>query len=224
MWAMAHGGLWNAIGADDRALLQAAGHERTYSAGEYLFQEGTAPTDVIVVRSGLVKLTKSNADGREVMLELRGPGELLCEMSAVDGSCRSATGVAIRPVSALSLPASRFTQLLAEQPRLSFAVLRTVVERVRQSAERQLEGGTADSMARICARLIELAGPAAASQAGPIVIKSPLTQQELGDWSGVSRDAATLALGTLRKLGWLETGRRRFVIRNYEGILKRAGA
>src|SRR5262249_10449980 len=75
----------------DRRALLAQGHERVHHAGDQLCREGDPPMGAFVVLDGYTRLTKSAASGREIMLELRGPGDVLGEMSVVDGRAQSAT-------------------------------------------------------------------------------------------------------------------------------------
>ena len=91
------------------------------------------------------------------MLELRGAGEVVGELGAIDGQTRSASVIALGEVEALVLPVERFNALLRERVGLAHRLLVTVVARVREASGRQLELGTADVVGRVCRRLAELA-------------------------------------------------------------------
>lgn len=200
--------------ADGRSALEAAGAERRHRKGAVLFREGDYNTSVLVVLDGTLKLTKLAIDGREVILDLRGSGDVLGELAAVDGSPRSATGTFLTSGRALHLTGTAFNALIDSEPSIAAATLRTVAHRLRDASDRQLEFGTADAMSRVCARLVQLTEGLAAQPDGSIQLNSPLSQQELADWAGVSRDAVVRALKTARDLGWLETGRQAFVIKD----------
>ena len=171
---------------------------------------------------GRVKLTRTALDGREVLIELRGPGSLIGELGAVDDAPRSATATVAEPVDAIVIPAALFRRLLAERGTVALAVLSSVAERLRESAERRLESGTTDALARLCSRLVELAEQEESTAASAIEISSPLTQQELAEWIGVSREAVVLALRQLRERGWVETGRRRITVLDVEAVRRAA--
>ncbi len=196
-----------------RAALEAVATERRHRKGSVLFREADDGTGVIVVLEGTVKLTKLALDGREVILDLRGAGDVLGEMAALDGSPRSASGMFLTPGRALHLTGVAFNELVDTEPSIGAATLRTVAHRLRDASNRQLEFGTADAMTRVCARLVQLMDEVAPHADGHIELRSPLSQQELADWAGVSRDAVVRALKMARDLGWLETGRQVFVIR-----------
>ncbi|MEM9562462.1 MAG: Crp/Fnr family transcriptional regulator [Actinomycetota bacterium] len=200
---------WEDVGVSDRIALSEAGNHRSYLSGELLFAEGEQSTHVIVVRRGRVKITRTSADGNEALLEVRGPGSLLGEMSFFDGRPRSASGWAITGVEALVLPAKRFQPLLAERPDLNAVVLRDLSQRLRQASHRQLESAVGDAFARLAGRLAELADDGVTQPDGSIDVELGLTQQDLADWIGVSREAVVMALRQLRQRGWIETGRKR---------------
>ena len=195
-----------------RERLHAAATERRHRRGAVLFREGESTQSVVVVLDGSLKLTKLAADGREIILDLRGPGDVLGELAAVDGSPRSATGAFLTAGRALHLSGQAFNDLVDTEPAVAAAILRTVARRLRDASERQLEFGTADAMARVCARLVQLANEVPADPDGAVRLKSPLSQQELADWSGVSRDAVVRTLKLMRDRGWLTTGRQAFTI------------
>ncbi|MEA3218767.1 MAG: hypothetical protein QOJ19_4923 [Acidimicrobiia bacterium] len=215
-------GFFTALTPGDRNILEAESRRRTYPAGTVLFIEGDQAQHVLVIRRGLIKLTKGAPDGREVVIELRGAGEILGELSAIDGEPRSATGVVIEPTEVLIIGNERFRALLATHASLGASVLTTVVSRLREASARQLEMGTADALGRVARRLVELSELRGQLRDGELSLSSPISQQELADWAGVSRDAVVRALTTLRRLGWVDTGRRQFVIRNLEALRQRA--
>jgi len=205
-----------------RSALDATATERRHRRGSVLFREGDTNTSVMVILDGTVKLTKLAIDGREVILDLRGAGDVLGELAAVDGSPRSATGVFLSPGRALHLTGAAFNQLVDTEPSVGAATLRTVAHRLRDASNRQLEFGTSDAMSRVCARLVQLMDNVAPEADGTIRLRSPLSQQELADWAGVSRDAVVRALKMARDLDWLETGRQAFVIHQPDELRRHA--
>ncbi|MDH3678530.1 MAG: Crp/Fnr family transcriptional regulator [Acidimicrobiia bacterium] len=213
---------WDLLSDDDKEAIRGAGVKTTYPAGNMLFHYGDEPTHVLVLLNGLVKLTLTSVDGREVMIELRGAGNMLGELGPIDSLPRSTSVMVIEDVEAIVVPTSAFRQLLLDRGTLSYAVLTLVAEKLRQSTQRRLEAGVGDAHARLCGRLVELAESAEMGSDGVIEVNSPLTQQELADWIGVSRDAIVLALRRIRELGWIETGRRTIRIHDLEALRRAA--
>jgi CRP-like cAMP-binding protein len=213
---------WDDLSEADQLALAATGRRCSYPVGSVVFVAGDRAEQVLVVLSGRLKLTRTSLDGREVLIELRGPGSLVGELGAVDDAPRSATATVAEPLDAIAIPAGRFRRLLAERGTIALAVLMSVAQRLRQSAERRLESDTTDALARLCNRLVELAGGDQAPAAGALEITSPLTQQELAEWIGVSREAIVLALRELRERGWVETGRRRITVLDMAAVRRAA--
>lgn len=213
---------WDTLSDDDQQAIRSAGVQASYPAGTVLFHYGDEPTHVLVLLSGLVKLTLNSVDGREVMIELRGSGSVLGELGPIDSLPRSTTLTVVEDVEAIVVSTAVFRQLLLDRGTLSYAVLTMVAEKLRQSTQRRLEAGVGDAHARLCGRLVELAESAEMGPDGVIEVKSPLTQQELADWIGVSRDAIVLALRRIRKLGWIETGRRTIRIHDLDALRRAA--
>jgi CRP/FNR family transcriptional regulator, cyclic AMP receptor protein len=210
------------LGDDDTAALFAVGGRRTFTPAEMLCREGDAGTAILVVLSGTVKLTKTALNGRETMLELRGPGDVLGEMSVVDGAPQSANAVALEDVEVLVVDAARFDELRRERAAIANALLTVVVYRLRQASGRQLELGTDDVISRVCRRLAELATSHGEPNAEGVLVRA-LSQQDLADWAGVSRDGVVRALHELREAGLVESGRGRILIKDLEAVTARAG-
>ena len=160
-------------------------------------------------RMGSSVSTKLSLNGRQVLLELRGAGELVGELNAIDGGQRSATLRVIEAGVVWVLGSAELMQLARTDGDVAAALLVTLSAKVRESAARHLELGTTEALPpRVARRVAELAQ----LRGGGREVVSPLSQQELADWAGVSRDGVVRSLTWLRQAGVVETGRRRFVI------------
>ena len=206
-------------GAVDR--LMEAGRVRSHPVGSMLFLQGDDSHGVQIILSGTVKLTVLTLDGREVVLELRGPGEILGEMSAVDGEPRSATATVIEEAEVLTIGLAAFQEQFAKDAEIAAEMLRSVTQRLREASMRQLELGTSDALARVCSRLAELADRHGEPEGDAVQVDSPISQEDLAEWAGLSRDAVVKALKTMRGLGWIETGRRSITIHDLEAVRQR---
>jgi CRP/FNR family cyclic AMP-dependent transcriptional regulator len=197
--------------ADDRAALEQLGAVRRYRRGDVLFHEGDDAGAVLVLRGGHVKATMLN-DGREVILAFPGPGELLGELSAVDGRPRSATVRAVDEVEALVIPGSAFRAFLERRPRIALVLLRGVAERLRAADRQRVDYAVNDVVVRVAGRLVELCDRFGCEDGGGIDIGLAITQDELAAWAGASREAVAKAMALLRTLGWVQTERRRILV------------
>jgi CRP-like cAMP-binding protein len=207
---------------DELESLRGRGTRRRYPTGSMLFHEGERSDYVMAVISGRVKISYFTADGKEVVLAVRGAGDLLGELSAIDGETRSATASALEPVDAVVLRAEEFTDFLGSYPRLALLMLRMVSRKLRDADRKRIEFTAHDSIGRVAKRLVELADRYGEPTDDGIVIKLALSQQELAGWTGSSREAVSKALQALRARGWIETRRRQIVVRDLQALTDRS--
>jgi CRP-like cAMP-binding protein len=209
------------IPAEEEAL-RARGMPRSFSKGTAIFHQHGVADRVIVVTRGCVKLSCLSEDGREVILAIRGPGDLLGEMSALDGRPRSATATALDPVEALAVPAPDFVAFLERHPRVALVLLRMLGARLREADAMRVELSARDSTSRVAARIVELCERFGAEVGAQVQIELPISQEELAGWTGCSRDSVVKALQTMRGLGWIQTGRRRITVLSLDDLRRRA--
>lgn len=214
------------LSATDFGLLRGLGTARKLPAGATLFVEGDEPYDLVLIESGDIKLTSAAANGAETLLAVLGAGEVLGELSAIDGEPRSATAVALTPVELTSIPVARFLEFLQAHPTAMGSLLAVVVRRLRLANRRQLEYSSADALGRVCARLDELAdryGSADGVGDGGdgVRIELPITQTELAQWCGLSREAVVKALRKLRNLGWITSADGAIVVEDRRALRQR---
>jgi CRP/FNR family transcriptional regulator, cyclic AMP receptor protein len=217
------GGWFALLPPVERAGLQTRGALRRYRPGATLFCEGDLSAFVVVLVEGRVKVSMTTPDGKDVVLAVCMAGEVLGEVSAIDGWPRSATATAIDTVEARVVAGEEFLAFLAGSAPAALALLVSVCGRLRTSDRRRVEFVALDSVGRVAGRLVELAEQfGVASTDGGVRIDVPITQEELAGWTGSSREAVGKALQALRRRGWIATGRRRIIIANLEALRIRA--
>jgi len=205
-----------------RALLE-IGHRRRWQRGDVLVHAGDRADSAIVVLSGLVKIHKLAAEGADVLLALCGPGDLLGEIGAVREAVRAASATAVDLVDAMVIPVRDLRSFLAAHPDTMLALLDLTLHRLYDSDERRIEFATAESLARVSSRLVELAERfGEPSQIGVIDVVLPVSQEELASWSGSSRESTARALRTLRGLGLIQTQRLRLRVVDLDGLRSHA--
>jgi CRP/FNR family transcriptional regulator, cyclic AMP receptor protein len=210
----------------EQAALRERGTVRRFATGAALFHEQTVPSSVSILLDGRVKLTRVTADGRDVLLAIRGPGDVLGEQSAIDGEPRSATAVALEPVEALNLTAADFLSFVARTPSAATYMMRLLSARLRDADDKRVGFAAQDTLGRVAARLVEL-GERYGAEHGDgdttaLRIDLAITQEDLAAWTGTSREGVSRALQTLRSLNWVETGRRSIVILDLDALRGRS--
>lgn len=144
-----------------------------------IFLEGDPAHEVLVLLAGELKVSVGTTDGREVVLDVFGPGTLVGELSVIDGGTRSATVSALTPVEVLAVPAAAFRNFLSQHPPVMSALLVDVVGRLRTRVRHQLEFGAGDALGRVCARLVELAERYGEPDGDVVLLRCPISQ---ADW------------------------------------------
>jgi CRP-like cAMP-binding protein len=201
-----------------RRTLARLGRQRHLDAACPLFLEGDVGANVMVIRRGHVKVHATSPDGHERLLAIAGPGDVLGELSAIDGKPRSASGTALNPVDVDIIAVDDFRAFVANTPGVGLAVLQQVITRVREADRHRVEFGALDATGRVATRLVELAETSGEPTADGIRLTLPLTQDDLANWISASREAVARALGSLRKRGLITTGRREITIINLPAL------
>ncbi|WP_131742334.1 Crp/Fnr family transcriptional regulator [Actinomadura roseirufa] len=215
-------GFWAALDRAQQAALRSAARPRHFAVKTPLVYQGDESDHVIIIERGWTKVTSATEDGHDVVLAVRGPGDLLAESAVLGGRTRSATVTALSPVRALVVPAARFTGFLDAHPQVWMLVTSTFVQRL-DDADRRLKAHVTSRgthrLAQLLAELAEMSahhGPAAPD--GSIDIGPPLSQEELGSWMDASRETVARALNGLRRAGLIRTGWRKITVVDLAGL------
>jgi CRP-like cAMP-binding protein len=208
---------------EDREALVARAGRRRFRRGSLLIHEGDSGDEVFALLSGRVKVTGTTGEGREVIVRFAGPGELLGELAVIDGQPRLASVEAIDPVEAVAIAGSDFRALLDSHPGISVALLRSLSRRFRGADRARVEFAASQTLGRVAARLLELVERyGEPAENGAVAINLPLSQEELAGWTASSREAVAKALQTMRKLGIVNTERRRITVLDPEALRRHA--
>ena len=151
------GAFLDALTETEAEDLRSVGRRRPYGAGVTLFHQGDEAGPVVVLLAGRAKVASLSSAGREVIVAVRGPGDLLGELSAIDDEPRAATVTTLEPVEALLVPGSAFAAFLERRPRVALVILRMVAQRLRYADAQQADFATHDVVGRVAHRLVELA-------------------------------------------------------------------
>lgn len=214
----------NASGEEGVLLrrLTAQGVPRRFRRGEALFLQGDISDRVFLLEAGCVKLSCQSPDGREAVLGIRGPDEVLGELSSLDGAPRSASAVALEDVQARVAPARDLNRALDDDPGAARELLTILAGRLRDADRKRLEFASLNTLGRVAMRLLELCERFGEPAEEGVTVDLPLSQEELAAWCGASREATVKALKALRDLGLVTTGRRTVVIHDAEALGRHA--
>jgi len=211
------------LDATAQARLLELGRVRRYPAQSILFFEGDEAHDVLVVRAGEIKVSIT-VEGHEVLLDVLGGGDLLGELSAIDGGHRSASATTLTAAEVIAIPSAAFMGFLTDNPVVALDLMRSVAARLRDASRRQVEYGALDAVGRVCRRLVEMMDRYGQPVGAGMRIDAPLSQADIAAWAGLSREAVVKAFHALRSLGWITTTTRCITVLDVGAVRKRARA
>jgi len=205
-------GFWADLTPADRRALARSATRRSYGRGETVCREGDRSSVVLLLLSGHVRIVNTTPDGREVVVGVRGAGDVVGELAAIDARPRSATIEALDDLEVLEVPGGRFAALCRTESRISWALLLVLTARLRSVGRQWLDLGTGAAPRRVAAHLMELAVQHGVRRGEDIEITVPATQAELATTAAISRESWARATRDLRRQGVISTGRRQVTI------------
>jgi CRP-like cAMP-binding protein len=210
------------LDAGEEQTVRSLGIGRSYKRGTAIWHEGQFGDRVLIIDTGCVKLSRFTDEGREVVLGVRGPGDVIGELAAIEPRSRTASAITVADVTALVIPPADFASFLRKHPNVTLLMLRIIASRLADADSKRVEISAQDTLARVAARILELAARFGEEDDDKISIELPLSQEELAAWTGCSRDSVVKALSSMRALGWIETGRRHMTVLDRGALQRRA--
>ena len=194
------------------------GRLRTYASGDLLFVEGDHSHTVYVCIEGRVRVFLTMPSGRELLIGIKLPGDEFGELSALDGRPRSASASAIGPTVVAELRADRFIEALTDEPNLFVAVCQNLSAQLRLANDRLVVRNSNSATVRTARMLVELASLMMRHGGSSSSYEVPITQSDLADWIGATRESTARALAGFRRAGLVETCRGRIVVLDVLGL------
>lgn len=188
--------------------------------GAVLVPQNAPGEHLFVVYSGRVKVAMYSDKGREVTLALLRPGDVIGEMSIVDGSTRSAAVVALSEASVLAVPREDFLVHLRRSPQTALNLLAEMSNRLRRANDNIVSLALQDVEVRLVKTLARLARDEGSVTAdGSLVLRRRPTQQELANMVGSSRETVSRTLAAMARQGLTVTRGRSLLLT--ERLLRR---
>jgi len=195
---------------DQLRALAAMVMRRSAPRGSTIMREGD-PTDCLyIVMSGRLKVMMGEADGKEVILSIIGPGEFFGEMGLIDDSPRSAGVIAIEPCELLSVTKNAFRKCLDENVALAMAVMRVLVRRLREADRKIGSLAMLDVYGRVARLLLDMSE----SVNGQVVVTKRLSKQDIARMVGASREMVSRVMKDLEMSGYFEVRGSTIVLRD----------
>jgi CRP/FNR family cyclic AMP-dependent transcriptional regulator len=178
--------------------IAATGVVRSYPRNTVLINEGDQGDSLFIVLSGKVKVFASNAAGKEVVIDFHGPGEYVGEMS-LDGSPRSASVITVDPTSCAVVGRAQFREFILAHPDFALHLIEKLIHRARLATENMKSLALSD----VYGRLVRLLTALAVDDNGRQTVPEKLTQQDIAERVGSSRDMISRLMKDLVAGGYL---------------------
>lgn len=207
--------------AQQSSLASKMGHT-TLRRGETLFDEGDLGDRLYIVTEGKVKLGHTSNDGRESLLAVIGPGEIIGELTLFDPGPRSTTATAVSPATLLYLDHSDLMETLDANPHLAKHMLRALAQRLRRTNESLSDLVFSDVPGRVAKALLDLADRFGNPTDKGVHVPHDLTQEELAQLVGASRETVNKSLADFVSRGWIRLEGRAVMLLDIDRLARRA--
>jgi hypothetical protein len=213
--------LFTALDEETAQSLRASMDPVRIAKGSILFSEGDVGEHLYVILEGKLKLGTSSGDGRENLLSILGPGEMFGELSLFDPGPRTSTATAVTDCRLLSLGHKQAIPWITAHPQVSLELLARMAQRLRRTNEAVGDLVFSDVPGRVAKALIDLGGRFGKTTDEGLLVNHDLTQEELAQLVGASRETVNKALADFAGRGWLRLDGRSVVINDVERLSKR---
>ena len=183
---------------------------RSAPRGTAVLREGGPADCLYIVVSGRLKVLMGEADGKETILSIIGPGEFFGEMSLIDDNPRSATVIAIEACELLALTRRDFRKCLVENSNLAMAVMRVLVRRLREADRKIGSLAMLDVYGRVARLLLDMSE----SVNGQRVVTKRISKQDIAKMIGASREMVHKVMKDLQVNGYIEVQGSTIVLRD----------
>jgi CRP/FNR family transcriptional regulator, cyclic AMP receptor protein len=205
----------------DRQALARSATRRRYRRGDIIFQKDDPGQSLFIVAKGSVRIYVPSSQGADLTLAVLGAGQFFGDLSLLDGRPRSASAAALADTNVVALERSDFVALVRSRPEAAMSVLAVVARRLRDTDEMASDLAFLDVGGRLAKKLLELAETSGVERRDGILLDTKLTQEELANMIGVTRESVNRNLSLFRRLGLVAQEGRRFVLRDPAGLRRR---
>ena len=189
----------NVVAAVSKRLLPA-----DYRPGQLIFAEGEPGDRLYIIASGKVKVACRAPGGREMVQAVLGPSDMCGELAVFDSGPRSSTATAVTEVRAMFAERAALRACITDHPEIAEQLLRVLARRLRRTIDNQVELMATDARGRLARLLLQLGQQFGHQNDGALHVSHDLTQEELAQLIGASRETVNQALTDFPRRGWIQ--------------------
>jgi len=193
-----------------------------FPRGTTIFDEGEPGDRLYIITSGKIKLARHAPDGRENLLTVMGPSDMFGELSIFDPGPRTSSAVCVTEVTAATMNSEMLKQWVGDHPAIAQQLLRVLARRLRRTNANLADLIFTDVPGRVAKTLLQLANRFGSQEGGALRVNHDLTQEEIAQLVGASRETVNKALATFMHRGWIKLEGKSVLIVDTEHLARRA--
>jgi len=193
-----------------------------FPRGHVIFSEGELGDRLYIISSGKVKVGRKAPDGRENLLAVFGPSDMFGELSIFDPGPRTSTATTVTEVRAHTMDRAALREWISKRPEIAEQLLRVIARRLRRTNNMLADLIFTDVPGRVAKSLLQLARQFGSQEGGLLRVTHDLTQEEIAQLVGASRETVNKALADFASRGWLRLEGKSVLILEPERLARRA--
>ncbi len=203
--------------------LVASSQLMTFKKDDVIIFESQEGNSVYVILEGMVKISRTNEEHKEVILAILGEKEFFGEMSVLDGATRSADAVALTRVRVLRIDGKVFLDFIEKHPKFALSLLRELVSRLRKTDSQIKSISLDDAVGKVASVIVRLAHDVGRVRKGRVEIENFASQQEIANYAATSRETISRVLAMFEREGLIERDVNKIIINNFEEFKQKFG-
>jgi CRP/FNR family transcriptional regulator, cyclic AMP receptor protein len=219
---LARAGIFQGVDPSAAQDLKAALEPVSFPRSHVIFAEGEPGDRLYIVLSGKVKIGRRSPDGRENLLAVFGPSDMFGELSIFDPGPRTSTATTVTEVSAVSMDRAALREWITKRPEIAEQLLRVIARRLRRTNNMLADLIFTDVPGRVAKALLQLAHDFGTQEGGMLRVTHDLTQEEIAQLVGASRETVNKALADFAHRGWLRLEGKSVLILEPQRLVRRA--
>lgn len=219
---LARAGIFQGVEAGAAEALAQSLEPVEFPRGHEIFAEGELGDRLYIILTGKVKIGRRSPDGRENLLAVMGPSDMFGELSIFDPGPRTSSVTTVTEVKAVSLDRPALRKWINERPEIAEQLLRVLARRLRRTNNMLADLIFTDVPGRVAKELLRLASRFGSQEGGLLRVTHDLTQEEIAQLVGASRETVNKALADFAHRGWLRLEGKSVLILEPERLARRA--
>ena len=207
--------LFGQLGAEAISRLASYAHTKSFASGARIFEKGDPGTSLFAVCSGTVKISNQSTGGKDAVFNLIPGGGIFGEIALLDGQPRTADAFALTDCELMVIDRRDFVPLVSQNPEIALKLIEILCQRIRRTSEQVEDVTFLDLPSRLAKTLLRLSETSGAQSR-----KVSITQREIGQIIGMSRESTNKQLREWEENNWVKLERGGVVVLERQPLME----